>query len=759
MRHFEQRDPEETIRKIRLFQEADLLGKYINFRSLAFTKTVPISVIDESLWRHRVRLAAALSRLRIKNGTLSLCDLLPPHLQDEKVAIASANPIVSGWINPFVFRTKDLATDYLTRMNIRIVSSLEATNSFKFDLVCPLFAQCLPENRGTFAQTELVREFKFILQDRAFSLGPALTSRLLDYLEICGDVIQTHVSSPRSTAYLASLFYTNARIKDFLAFGAGTRAREYRKFMADLGVTNVKIYAENFTEISLKSNLMERAVGIFASPPNSYSGVTDPIDLICSRGGDLTMLEVLTESEISESGKMRVAQVLHEQRETLRLAMSRPQIQFILYETHSMVSSENEEMVERAVEDINRAVYLKHYYAHKEKLRQETLAAQQEMGFMPSQSPSEPTSNRRKVQKQFSEQLQVNLGESLCESEEGEYESVAECEYEEEDAEGRDTARKSNATTIYEEEPIRTITIPPTDVFEIMELPDICINQDQCLNLKEHGCFLSLMKRKEVTKFDSKYLIKMAETRGLFGDSKPKTARAKVNKKPDKKEADERVSTRKLKRKKSDISVLINRLTTPTLAFLNQSHLQRQSSALRKVLFDPIRCRCLRYMVLHNDNAGDKNTLLEFSPDMSNTLFYYSQAEQRAIRWWRDTIEFLTRLAQLRRKLKHKNLFQPVREQKIMKLRLPRTVKPPEEDVDSSILTYKRYARSQPAIRIPYPLSVSYLELEKCSRSLIESVSSCHLNLFLDWLQLNGHSYYFCYLQFQRVRLGRVVAT
>lgn len=33
-------------------------------------------------------------------------ELLPPHLQDDKVAIATANPIVTGWVNPFKLKYK-----------------------------------------------------------------------------------------------------------------------------------------------------------------------------------------------------------------------------------------------------------------------------------------------------------------------------------------------------------------------------------------------------------------------------------------------------------------------------------------------------------------------------------------------------------------------------------------------------------------------------------------------------------------------------
>lgn len=45
----------------------------------------------------------------------------------------------------------------------------------------------------------------------------------MEFFEIEGDTLQTHVSSPRFTAYLAALFKCNDRINDFLAFGAGSR--------------------------------------------------------------------------------------------------------------------------------------------------------------------------------------------------------------------------------------------------------------------------------------------------------------------------------------------------------------------------------------------------------------------------------------------------------------------------------------------------------------------------------------------------------
>lgn len=195
----------------------------------------------------------------------------------------------------------------------------------------------------------------------------------MHYFEIEGDVVQTHVTSPRSTAYLAALFHRNSRVHSFIAFGAGSKLNEYESLMSAIGSENIKIFAESFCDIHIDSSILEKVVGIFVTPPNSYSGVSDPIDLICSRGGDLTMLEVLTESEMSDNSRHRVAKILEEQKETLRLAMSRPQVQYCLYETHSLVDSENNEMVQYSIDTINQGAYTRHYKGCKDKRKMDTF--------------------------------------------------------------------------------------------------------------------------------------------------------------------------------------------------------------------------------------------------------------------------------------------------------------------------------------------------------------------------------------------------
>lgn len=155
--------------------------------------------IYKCIWNDRIHLAASLARLRIKNSALSLLHLLPTHLQDNKVAIATANPIVTGWINPFclryiiimipslfchrllhcavctdfcVNRTKSEARDRLVANGF--IESQETEdgevplqqNHFKWDKICPLFLSCIPLDRSHFAKTSLMMDNQFIMQVR-----------------------------------------------------------------------------------------------------------------------------------------------------------------------------------------------------------------------------------------------------------------------------------------------------------------------------------------------------------------------------------------------------------------------------------------------------------------------------------------------------------------------------------------------------------------------------------------------------------------
>lgn len=64
---------------------------------------------------------------------------------------------------------------------------------------------------------------------------------------------------------------------------------------------------------------------------------------------------------------------------------------------------------------------------------------------------------------------------------------------------------------------IDLICTPDIDEFVQDIVPDICINQDNCIKHQSTGSFLSLIRRKALSHLNEKYLISMAERRGLFG--------------------------------------------------------------------------------------------------------------------------------------------------------------------------------------------------------------------------------------------------
>lgn len=149
-------------------------------------------------------------------------------------------------------------------------------NVFKCDK-CPLFLSRIAEDRSQFAKSSLVKDHQFIIQvnflkvlndcsnvfisfiqkcnllthshlDRAFTLGPAIFSRLLEYFDIKGDIKQTHLSSPRSVADLGALHQSNWCVNEIIVFGAGAKLHEYDDYLDQLGITNCTIRSENICD-------------------------------------------------------------------------------------------------------------------------------------------------------------------------------------------------------------------------------------------------------------------------------------------------------------------------------------------------------------------------------------------------------------------------------------------------------------------------------------------------------------------------------
>lgn len=175
-------------------------------------------------------------------------------------------------------------------------------NTFKFDKVCPLFVIFHSSLRTLVTQSHLVQNDKLIVQvnaiepsrtphsnttkqslfpqDKSFCLGPAAFGKVVSDLELTGHVVQSHVNSPRTTAYLASILSQNTKIKKLMAFSAGHRKQEYERYFQKLGMKNIVLHSNRLVDSPPDAAYLEEVVAVLATPPNSYSAVSDPVDLV-----------------------------------------------------------------------------------------------------------------------------------------------------------------------------------------------------------------------------------------------------------------------------------------------------------------------------------------------------------------------------------------------------------------------------------------------------------------------------------------------
>lgn len=107
---------------------------------------------------------------------------------------------------------------------------------------------------------------------------------------------------------------------------------------------------------------LERATVVLATPPCSYTGIRDIVDLAVARGGDTSLLESLTSDLAGETKQPRA--LLAEQFSTLKYALTRPNIQFLIYQVHTILPSETTEMIQQVVEYANRIATEKYIREH-----------------------------------------------------------------------------------------------------------------------------------------------------------------------------------------------------------------------------------------------------------------------------------------------------------------------------------------------------------------------------------------------------------
>ncbi|XP_033183339.2 uncharacterized protein LOC117153422 isoform X2 [Bombus vancouverensis nearcticus] len=441
--------------------------------------------VENALLNVKTRLAASISRLRIRGSALNLDELLPSRLRViEGVAWGVQARIASGWINSmkivnkieFLEEMSKLKLTYCERKGAKV--ELEE-NEYAFDPICPKMVHLHESMREMLAVSSIVRDHRFVFLERSLCIGAAALVQAIRVGRVYGPVILTHSLAPRHTGYLAGLLADIEHAGKLLAFGAGDRRCEYETYLKNLGITlqRCRVFSEKYAS-HLTTSESERATVVLAVPSCTYTGVRDIVDLAVARGGDVDLLESLTdghtnslhddiddnyerqdnncEDEKNYNDHEQWRTFLTDQMSTLKYTLTRPNVQFVVYEVHTILPSETTEMVRQVVDCVNRMAMEKYIREH------------------PRKAPKE------------SSKL-VKMDEEL---------------------------RKDDHTSTLS----ANITIPDSDLFEVSSIDDIY--GENVSDMLNPGCFLVVIKRKEMVQFDSLFMIKVAESKGLFGDPK-----------------------------------------------------------------------------------------------------------------------------------------------------------------------------------------------------------------------------------------------
>lgn len=421
--------------------------------------------IETALLESKTHLAASVSRLRIRGSALSLDELLPARLRIiEGVAWGEGTAIASGWVNSNKYASKEEFVDEMSRLKLvhcRNGKTTELEDScYAFDSICPKMVNLHEATRETLAVSSLVRDHRFVFLERSLCLGAAALARAIRVSRFCGPVVLTHSLAPRHTGYLAELLDDIEDAGRLLAFGAGERRCEYETYLRDLGVTlqRCRVFSEKYVSYPSTAEL-ERATVVLAIPPCSYTGVRDIVDLAVARGGDADLLETLTnvyaiDDDRHDREDVQPRALLADQMTTLKYALTRPNVQFLIYEAHTILPSETTEMIRQVVDYVNRIAAEKYVRDHLSKKK--------------TSKEGKDSSKQRKLEKNDDRVSKIS------------------------------------------------VDVPDSDLFEVGSIDDIY--GENVTRMLDPGCFLAVIRRKEMMQFDSLFMIKVAESKGLFGD-------------------------------------------------------------------------------------------------------------------------------------------------------------------------------------------------------------------------------------------------
>ncbi|XP_071846379.1 putative methyltransferase NSUN7 isoform X3 [Apostichopus japonicus] len=320
---------------------------FVKRRQMGLESTIPyIQEIEEDLNKHLVRLNAALARNRIKFQARSIEHLLPVKVREREEC--GVQLPTYAWINQLRISVPE-AVDALREEGYSRVSSIERLHDDGFlqDENCSDVVAFPAGSRERLEETDLVKGGHLIIQDKVCCLGPHSVTPLISEGD---DVIHVGVGSGLTTAHLATL--TDSFNSTVYGFGVrdNEQLEELQERASHYGITNLKYIPENFLEVQHTDPRLKNVKAVLVTPPDSRSGLLNPVEFIMKEGEDLSILKEMSQESFDTE---KINSLVVDQMDLLKHAMKFPKVQVVVYATLSILEEENESVVTKAVEYTN----------------------------------------------------------------------------------------------------------------------------------------------------------------------------------------------------------------------------------------------------------------------------------------------------------------------------------------------------------------------------------------------------------------------
>uniref|UniRef100_F6RXF3 SAM-dependent MTase RsmB/NOP-type domain-containing protein n=1 Tax=Ciona intestinalis TaxID=7719 RepID=F6RXF3_CIOIN len=310
--------------------------------------------VEQNLMGHRIRLAAALARCRVKNQSLSIDYVLPESVRQQEKC-ASALPQYA-WVNTVKTSMNAVIEELIRNNYIEYLESSEMVvpprgKFFHRDQHCEDVILFPSDQKEALKCLDIVEDNDLILQDKTSSLAAQAVAALLTEDDEC-DLIHSDVSSGYTTAHLAVLLH-NINCSIFVCvYACGVRNDAHRDklntLIKSMGLKNVKFLSDKFENIDgAKDPRFERVKAILVTPQCTRTAVANPVEFMLNEGDteSYAVLRDLSHGErhnrAAESGRAHV--------ETIKTALKFPNIAACVYVTRSIHSVENEQAIQTAI--------------------------------------------------------------------------------------------------------------------------------------------------------------------------------------------------------------------------------------------------------------------------------------------------------------------------------------------------------------------------------------------------------------------------